>query len=243
MAADKKTNNPPIAIITAVPFEAEKLLHALGSVRKPSRGITTGRIDGARVVHMCSGPGMANAAHAATVLVELHSPSRIILTGIGGAFHGTGIEPGDVVAAQSETYAELGALTPEGFLGASKIGLHTLTKGCREYFESFQMDSRLLRAAKGYVKAMGPFITVSTVTGTKSAANKLLRRFPGLMCENMEGAAVAHMGKRYGIPVLEIRGVSNMVEDRDTKTWKKGTAAENSQEAVLEVVRGLSGRG
>jgi len=35
----------------------------------------------------------------------------------------------------------------------------------------------------------------------------------------MEGAAVAHICSMYGIPVIEIRGISNIIEDRDMKKW------------------------
>jgi futalosine hydrolase len=82
----------------------------------------------------------------------------------------------------------------------------------------------------------GVFLTVSTVTGTRERALELRRRHKAL-CENMEGAAVAQVCALYGIPLLEIRGISNMVEDRDALGWEKGLAALNCQRAVLELIR------
>jgi futalosine hydrolase len=51
----------------------------------------------------------------------------------------------------------------------------------------------------------------------------------------MEGAAVAQIAALYGIPMLEVRGISNMVEDRDLRRWDKKTASLNCQKAVLEL--------
>ncbi|MCG2813516.1 MAG: hypothetical protein L6245_02435, partial [Thermodesulfovibrionales bacterium] len=78
----------------------------------------------------------------------------------------------------------------------------------------------------------GTFVTVSTATGTGRRAREIEKRFDAI-CENMEGAAVAHVCAMYGIPMLEIRGISNIVEDRDRSKWDVKTAAENCQKTVL----------
>ena len=90
----------------------------------------------------------------------------------------------------------------------------------------------------------GTFVTVSTVTGTDKRARELEKRFSassasggGAICENMEGAAVAHVCAMYGIPMLEIRGISNIVEDRDRSKWDIKTAAENCQKAVFVLLK------
>ena len=51
--------------------------------------------------------------------------------------------------------------------------------------------------------------------------------------ENMEGAAVAHVAAIHGVPAGELRGISNMVTDRDTKSWRVKDAAVAAQEALL----------
>ncbi len=37
----------------------------------------------------------------------------------------------------------------------------------------------------------------------------------------------------HGVPVGEVRGISNMVTNRDTKTWRLRDAADAAQESVL----------
>jgi futalosine hydrolase len=55
----------------------------------------------------------------------------------------------------------------------------------------------------------------------------------------MEGASVAQICARYGVPLLELRGISNMVEDRNPDAWEKELAAANCQKVVMEILRGL----
>ena len=49
----------------------------------------------------------------------------------------------------------------------------------------------------------------------------------GAVCENMEGAAAAHVSLLYGVPFAEARGISNIVEDRDRSRWDINTACAN----------------
>lgn len=50
----------------------------------------------------------------------------------------------------------------------------------------------------------------------------------------MEGAAVAQVCLRCSVDCLEIRGVSNMVEERDLKKWDMPRAVEAAQRFVLK---------
>jgi futalosine hydrolase len=73
---------------------------------------------------------------------------------------------------------------------------------------------------------------VSTCTGTDASAGAIEARTGGAV-ENMEGAAIAHVAHLHGVPVGEVRGISNIVTNRDTSTWKLREAAEAAQTAVL----------
>ena len=61
----------------------------------------------------------------------------------------------------------------------------------------------------------GPVLTVTTATGTAGRAAELLARHPGRPAEAMEGFGVAEAADQYGLPVLEIRAVSNAIGPRD----------------------------
>jgi futalosine hydrolase len=55
----------------------------------------------------------------------------------------------------------------------------------------------------------------------------------------MEGAAAAQICALYDVPFLEVRGISNLVEDRDREKWKLGEAAEAAQKVVLNLAERL----
>ena len=79
----------------------------------------------------------------------------------------------------------------------------------------------------------GRSATVSTCSGTRQAGAGLSQRWNAVI-ENMEGAAVAQICLRCGIDCLEIRGVSNLVEERDLKKWDIPKAVEGAQRFVLK---------
>jgi futalosine hydrolase len=67
-------------------------------------------------------------------------------------------------------------------------------------------------------------LTVSTVTGTADRAGQLTARHPGAVAEAMEGFGVAEAAAAAGVPVVEIRAVSNAVGPRDRAAWRIGEA-------------------
>lgn len=200
--------------------------------------IYAGAVAGSRVVFGISGMGKTNAAHAATMLMERFSPSCIVNFGIGGAYPSSGLEVGDIAVAEKEVYADEGVLLKDGLHSFERTGIPLLKVRGRKHFNEFPADKRLgrlaLKAASSIAHCKsGIFLTVSACTGTGKRAAELDAKF-GPICENMEGAAVAHICHIYGIPFVEIRGISNIVEDRDMKKWDMELASENCQKAVLQ---------
>ena len=228
---------PITALICSVPLEAALLLKHLKRKRTTVEGLSTGTLGDTRLVLMCSGMGIANAAHAATVIINKYSPARVVCFGIGGAYPGSSLAAGEVIFATKEVYADSGVLLPGGLRGLEATGLALLVRGRKKYYNQFPLDRALLVDA---ARRLGPinkgtFLTVSAVTGTRERAQGLRRRW-GADCENMEGAAVAHVCAMYGVPAMELRGISNAVGPRDIGKWKKETAARAVQETLLRLL-------
>ena len=175
----------------------------------------------ARMVRMGIGP--VNAAHAVTVAILQDKPAAIVVCGVGGAYPSSGLRVGEVVSADVECYGDLGAGSPFGFLDMKALGF-PVVESPTLYNE---LPMQLFPTARQL-----KFVTVSTCTGTDAAARAIEERTEGAV-ENMEGAAVAHVAHLHGIPVGEVRGISNIVTDRDTRTWRIKDAAVAAQEALL----------
>ncbi len=243
--------NTCVGLISAVPSEGLFFVKRLAQVApypgsRPS--FYRGKIEGVEIVYSLSGMGKTNAAHASTVLIRDYSPKLIINFGAGGAYPASGLAVGDIMVAEAEIYADEGVLDTDGFHGTEHIGIPVLRRGRKKYYNEFMLDRRLSeRAVKSAgricrdlsdppkVKS-GKFVTVSTCTGTRKRASELQKMW-GAVCENMEGAAVAHICALYNIPLIELRGVSNIVEDRDTAKWDIELASKNCCMAVFELLR------
>jgi len=235
-----------IGIIVSVSAEGSILRRNLSNKTRTGALYCEGSMIGKQVVLIVAGIGKVNAAHAATLLIHEFSPAVIMNIGIGGAYPLSGLKIGDVAIAEKEIYGDEGVLLKDDFHGIDFIGIPLLQKGRKKYFNEFPLDKPLIRKA---VKALslsplplalkpGLFLTLSACTGTKKRALEL-ERCSGAICENMEGAAVAHICTLYGVPMIEMRGISNIVEDRDRSTWNIKLAAENCQNAALECIRAI----
>ena len=162
------------------------------------------------------GVGPVNAAVAVTRrLARRSATGAIVLCGIGGAYPGSGLRVGDVACAAMECYGDLGAASPTGFLDMKALGFPVINGGPTPIYNELPMHIFP-------VEPRGTFVTVSTCTGRASAAARAIEARTGGIVENMEGAAVAHVAHLYGVPVGEVRGISNIVTDRDPGSWRIG---------------------
>jgi futalosine hydrolase len=238
-----------IAIMAAVPFETDLLRRHMSpcEVRRCGRrDLFRGTLFGHAVVLLHSGIGKAGAAAAATVLLEFCRPAAVIAVGCGGAYPGSSLAVGDLALATEEVYGDEGVLTPEGFFDLQHLGFPSIEKEGRKFFNRFPCDSDLLQSARPLVEqtaaaigrkmAAGPIVTVSTCSGTSAAGVELASRTGGI-CENMEGAAIAQICALHGTPFLELRGISNLTEDRNLASWdlKGGTLV--AQQALMNFLR------
>ena len=189
-----------------------------------------------------TGLGAVNTAHAlARHVTGKGVPALVIQTGIAGAYVPAGIEVGSVLLATEEMYGDVGVMTPEGWLPADVIGIPLVEArgGQPSLFNQFPCDAALVdRAAEiagSLIARTGRFLTLAQCTGVRTLGDALHYRFNAL-CESMEGAAAAQVCAIHGIPFLEVRGVSNLVEDRDRKSWRIQEAAEAAQRVVGRLV-------
>jgi futalosine hydrolase len=177
---------------------------------------------------VCTGVGAVNAAYALTCFLDREDVKAIIVCGIGGAYPGSGIPIGSVVCAESECYGDLGADSPGGFLDMQALGFAVVQTAVPLYNV---LPMQIFPAAR-----RARFITMNTCTGNDDNARAIEARTGGAV-ESMEGAAIAHVAALAGIPVGEIRGISNPVGNRDRSVWRVKEAAAAAQEALLTWIR------
>lgn len=211
----------PVLVATAVPAERDAVARALpattGEVRLPGASLLR-TATGWDLLAAGVGPALAAAttAGALTAAALAGRPYGLVVSaGIGGGFP-PGAPLGSLVVADAITVADLGAETADGFLPVTELGFGTVTHRPPESLV------RVVSEATG--ARTGTILTVSTVTGTAARADALRARHPGALAEGMEGFGVAEAAAAHGVPVLEIRAVSNPVGPRDRAAWRIGDA-------------------
>ena len=169
-----------------------------------------------------------NAACALTRFLEREGARAVVVCGIGGAYPGAELSLGSVVWAESECYGDLGAASPQGFLDMQAMSFPVIG-GEAPVYNVLPVQFR--PAGRKWVR----FVTVNTCTGDDETARALATRTGGAV-ENMEGAAIAHVARLYGIPCGEVRGISNPVGSRERGAWRVREAALAAQEELVAVL-------
>lgn len=230
-----------VLLLTATPMEQALLVDALAEpvhLCDKGRSRRHGRFGDVSVELVESGLGAVNVASVLTSRLEATSPDVVVQVGVGGAYAGSGLHVGDLAVAASENDGDLGVVTPDGWHGADLIGLPVVERdGCDPFFNRFPVDETRSKAATDSVDgAYGPFVSVQTCSGTAALGAERERRVPGAIVENMEGAAAAQVCLQHDVPFVELRAISNLVEDRDTSRWDLPGASRRAQEAALRVL-------
>jgi futalosine hydrolase len=161
--------------------------------------------------------------------------SAVINFGIAGAFIQSGVKILDTCIAEQEIIGDLGICLPdkiEDLPAALKIN------------RKFNLKSNLTEKTINILQSQnisfkkGTFVTVNCSSGTESRGNFLMNRFQAI-CENMEGAAIARTCQDFKLPFLEIRTISNMVEDRNPENWRIKEALLQGSEIVKKLIETL----
>ncbi|MBS3759816.1 MAG: futalosine hydrolase [Desulfobacterales bacterium] len=243
-----KIPTPSVLILAAVQAEVKGLIRRIRPEVKSTvagKEYFFGLLDGVAVGLLITGPGLVNAAQSLTAVIWQAPPEFIIQTGWGGAFSGSGLEPGDMAIATEEIDAHLGTEPIDGSRGVDELPFELFSIEGNSYKNRQLLDDRLVKKAFAIVREAfkdgssrvfkGPFVTVSTITATDDTADRLYNRFHPCM-EQMEGAAAAQVAHVYGIPFLEIRSVSNMVGERDRRKWDTEGASNNLVQSICSII-------
>lgn len=210
-----------VLVMTAVAVERDAVLRGLRGDK--------------RFDVMVAGVGPIAAAVNTAKVLAITEYGLVVSAGIGGGFPGRA-EVGSLVVADKIVAADLGVETSEGFSSLDELGFGSI---------NIEVDASLVNKVTGAMLAVklpisiGPIITVSTATGTAASAAEMIRRVPGAVAEAMEGYGVALAARNSGVPVLEIRAISNLVGPRDRAAWHIKEALDVLEEAssvLLEVL-------
>jgi adenosylhomocysteine nucleosidase len=209
---------------------------------------SSGVIDGASVVAARTGAGKVNAAFAATLLIDHFSPSAVVFTGTAGAVDPE-LNPGDVIIATAVGYHDVGDLTPNGFIRSATYGAQS---GRRDPI-LFPTDPGLLAAARRAANTIkleapadalpenrireGVIVTGDAFVGNPSSRDELRNQLKADAVE-MEGAAVAQVCARFGVPFIVIRSITDHADGGALGSYRQfvQVASRHAAEVALATI-------
>lgn len=178
-----------------------------------------------------TGISKCNAAGAVGRVLDRERHGLVLSLGIAGALPEVGTSAmsdarefaaglGSVHVASSCVFADEGVETPDSFVDCAALGFPLADVNSN----AIPTDPALC-ALLASVGEVGPIATVSTCSGTDALAQRTAQRTLARV-EAMEGAAVALVARRVGVPMIEVRVVSNTTGDRARQRWAIRPALE-----------------
>ena len=169
---------------------------------------------------LISGVGMVNTTYALTKHLSENSYDLVINMGVAGCFN-SAIKIGDTIEVIEDTLSEIGY--------ENEIEFNEFTD--LEITNTFRVEGKTnLKKVKG--------ITVNTVHGKENSIAKIVSRVnPDV--ESMEGAACFMVCKKFNIPCMQIRAISNKVEKRNKAHWDLPLAIKNLNATVAQIITEL----
>ena len=170
---------------------------------------------------LITGVGMTATAYA--LGKHLSAAYNLVLNlGIAGSFDYS-IPLGSVLNVISDEFAELGAENKDAYISIDELGF-----GKSKFDNNFSNEIYCLNQLPK-VNA----ITVNKVHGNKHHIQEVKTRLNPIL-ESMEGAAVFYACEQECIPCLQVRSISNYVEERNKETWEIGPAIKNLNDWAIE---------
>lgn len=162
-----------------------------------------------------TGVGLLPSTYGITQLIARLKPDLIIQVGIAGSFNPT-LALGSAITVEREIFADMGVFETDGYRDIFELGLAENNKHPFEQGAIVNRHDQLIDCASL------PAVSAVSVNEISTSAEKikLFAEKYKADIESMEGAALHYVCALQQIPFIQIRGISNLVGERDKTKWK-----------------------
>lgn len=222
-----------LLLVSATPFEIAPTLRFLeGQFQKGGADFfQRGEL---RVWPLVTGVGIPATMWSLADLFARWKPDLALNAGVAGSFS-SDFPLGSVVNVVSERWGDLGVEERDGtFTDVFALGL---TDPNTPPYSHEVLQNPAAGQFNFLPKAQG--LTVQKVHGSQASIDQIVKKYPYVQVESMEGAAFFFACLRAGVPFLEIRAISNRVEPRNRAGWDLPGAIGHLNEVLSQVIEGL----
>jgi futalosine hydrolase len=218
-----------ILIVAATWMEIKLLVDEFDFVGEKSQFLNEYRFAGNNIDVLITGIGTTFTTFHLTGTLFQNKYELVIDSGLAGCLTND-LNIGQVVNIISEEFADLGIEESGRFLTLFESG----------FMESndFPFENGLLKAANlnGILDLSNVRAVTANTSHAKSESISVLREKFSAHVESMEGAAVFYVCKWFGIPVCEVRAISNYISISEASQWNIPLALENLKETIIDVL-------
>jgi futalosine hydrolase len=221
-----------LLLVSATSLEIKPLLSVLSKGRVLQNHVTRYRFKHFQVDILITGVGMVPTAVFTSMVLLKYKYDAVINAGICGSFN-RDIPIGQVLNITTDCLPETGAEDGEHFL--SIIDLKLLDQDEFPFSGGKLINDSVFESAliNGLLITTG--VTVNTVHGNTHNIKTFTQRHP-VDIESMEGAAFMFSCKMLKARFIQIRSVSNYIEDRDISKWDIPLAVHNLNRFLLDLL-------
>ena len=236
-----------IGIIGAMEDELSLLIgsmKALSSVKNGAFEFHTGKIEGKEVTVLRCGIGKVNAAVGCALLIQQFKPQCIINTGSAG-----GIKPelkvGDAIISSGLIYHDVdvtafgyapGQLPQQPQIFPVKESLVKTAEDAVDELKAEKLLPESFNHCRGLIGSGDVFMH------EPQRIAEVRRVFPDIAAVEMEGAAIAHCGHLFSMPVLVIRAISDVAGTESPVSFDEflPVASKHSASIVMRILRKIN---
>ena len=162
-----------------------------------------------------TGVGLLPSSYAIMQLIARLKPDLMIQVGIAGSFNPT-LVLGTAVTVRQEILADMGVYETDGYhdifeLGLAEENVPPFEQGAIVNHHDHLIESASLPAVSA--------VSVNEISTSAEKINVFAEKYKADI-ESMEGAALHYVCAMQQIPFIQIRGISNLVGERDKTKWK-----------------------
>lgn len=180
-----------------------------------------------------TGVGVLHTTRSLCHHLQEKRPDLMIQAGVGGCFHPLKHPIGSCVTIGSEVQGDLGVMEHRSEwktladMGLMAPDVFPYQAGILQNPHSAILSTPGLPVVNG--------VTVNRVSTEPDIISMMANRFQADV-ESMEGAAFHYTCLTEHIPFLQLRGISNLVGERDKSKWQMGTALEAVRNALFMTI-------